>query len=363
MTAEANKEFGTIVAFMGAGQPMEVQQHPLPVLKAGEVLVKNLYTTLCGSDLHTYCGTRLEKCPTVLAHEIIGAVLALADGHPGVDAGGNPLQIGDRVTWSVFASDPESENALRGMPQKGENLFKYGHEQISETDVFHGGLATHCVLRAGTVVLKLPLSIPMPVAATINCAIATVAGALRLSGSVAGKRVLVTGMGLLGLTCLAMCHHAGASLVAGADIHAERLLPIPAFGGHQAIDLSQSASDAPHPFDLAFDMSGAPEAMEFGLKRLALGGTAVWVGAVFKQRPVAVDAEQVIRKLITIKGLHNYNAEDLKQAVQFMSSCWEKYPFGAVVSKEFDLAATEDAFRFAMAERPLRVGIYINNNT
>ncbi|WP_293304910.1 alcohol dehydrogenase catalytic domain-containing protein, partial [Pedobacter sp. UBA5917] len=208
-----------LVAFNGHGQPMEVLEKEIPALNNGEILIKNLYTTLCGSDLHTYCGLRQEKVPTVLGHEIVGEILAFSETHNRKDYLGNELNIGDRVTWSIFSSDPDSTMAKVGMPQKGENLFKYGHAQITADDALHGGLSTHCVLKAGTAVLKISKAIPLSVAAIINCAVATVAGAIRLAGEIKEKKVLITGSGLLGMVCAAMCKDAGAAYIHAADIN------------------------------------------------------------------------------------------------------------------------------------------------
>lgn len=351
---------GTIMAFEGPGIPFAAQQRAVPGIGAGELLVRNLYTTICGSDLHTFSGTRKEACPTVLGHEIVGVVEQIGASHSGYDDNKDLLAVGDQVTWSVFSSDPGSMCSLRGMPQKGDRLFKYGHAVINEEQAFHGGLSEYCILKEGTAVLKLPEAMPLPVAATINCAIATVAGSLRLAGEIKGRRVLITGMGLLGLACAAMCREAGASVVIAADVAATRLELASQFGADTILKLDDvSGTEVLRRVDIAFDMSGAPDAMEYGLNALAVGGVAVWVGAVFNTRKIQVDAEKVIRNLVTIKGLHNYNVADFRSALDFMKDNWDRYPFRNVVAREFALADAQEAFNYALAHKPLRVGVRI----
>lgn len=351
---------GDLMAFEGAGKGLFLLSRPLPELGEGELLIRNLYTTICGSDLHTYCGLRTEKVPTVLGHEVVGRVERIQEAHNGLDYSGNRLQPGDLVTWTVFCADPHSAYSCKGMPQKTPDIFKYGHAQIKEGEAFHGGLATHCVLREHTVLLKLPEALPLPVAATINCAIATVAGALRLAGDIHDKRVLITGMGLLGMVCAAMCREAGATNIYAADIDEDRLQQAVGFGADSVFLLPEGAqgvvTECPEA-DIVFDMSGIATAMEAGLKSLTTGGIAVWIGAVFKHRQVQVDAEQIIRKMITIKGLHNYNYQDFAYAVDFIVQHHATYPFGRVVTKEFKLKDAEAAFAYAIANKPLRVGI------
>jgi len=356
-------ENAQIIVFDGNNQPLRRLEQVLPVLKPEEILIKNLFTTLCGSDLHTYCGVRQEKTPTVLGHEIVGEIIAFGEGHPQSDYSGQPLKIGDRVTWTIFAADKNSPQSQVGMPQKSDVLFKYGHTMLTKDDALHGGLSTHCVLRKGTAVLKLPKDIPLPVAATINCAVATVAGALRLAGNVQNKTILITGSGLLGVICTAMCHVAGASEIHLTDVDALRLEQGKGFGASQLHLFNETLDTLPSRVDIAFDMSGSPDAMEDGLNRLDVGGIAVWVGAVFKNRNINVNAENVVRKLISIKGLHNYNFEDFATAVAFVKKHHQTYPFKNIVSKEFNLTDAEQAFRYAMENKPLRVGININGSS
>lgn len=350
---------GKIVVFTGAGKPLETHSYAVPELGDGEVLVENLYTTLCGSDLHTFCGVRREKTPSVLGHEIVGRVAAIDRRHSGHDHVGQPLSVGDVVTWSIFASDPQSPLSTQGMPQKGEGLFKYGHVQVSEGDVFHGGLSEYCILKPYTAILRVPDGLPLPVAAITNCAIATVAGALRIAGNLKGKRVLITGVGLLGITCAAMCKDVGAASIAAVDISADRLDRASAFGVDEAFHIEGGETVAKGTVDVVFDMSGAPEAMEMGLDALAIGGTAVWVGAVFNARRLEIDAESIVRRLITIRGLHNYNYGDLQYALDFLVRNVSHYPFGEIVEKEFSLSEAQRAFEYALKNKPLRVGINI----
>lgn len=355
---------GQILVFDGADKPLKLVQMEVPALKAGEILIKNTYTTLCGSDLHTFCGKRNEKTPTVLGHEIIGVVAEISGTHSHLDYNGEVLKIGDRVTWAVFAAEPQEEWLNKKMPQKSDHLFKYGHARIEGDDIFHGGLGDFTVLKSNTAVFKLPDTLPTAIAATINCAVATVAGAMRLAGDVSGKTVMVTGMGLLGNLAVAMSKAQGAKEIIAVDISEERLEQSARFGAtHTYLSTNNAVvreSLSGHKVDVAFEMSGAPEAAELGIDNLTIGGIAIWIGAVFKTRKIEIDAEQIIRRIITIKGLHNYNFEDLQYALKFMTDYHQEFPFHEIISKEFPLTEATKAFEYALTHKPLRVGVYID---
>lgn len=355
---------GKLMVFNGSGQPLSIAEREVPALKEGEILIRNTYTTLCGSDLHTYCGKRTEKTPTVLGHEIVGKIAEIGNGHSHKDFNGADLNIGDRVTWAVFAADPQEKWIDNGMPQKSEGLFKYGHARIEGEEVFHGGLGDFSILKPHTAVFKLPEELPDPVAATINCAVSTVAGAMRLAGDVAGKTVMVTGMGLLGNIAVAMCKSGGAERIIAVDVSEERLLQAKRFGATATYLIDELGKDVSVcSADVAFEMSGAAAAAELGVNSLNIGGLAVWIGAVFKSDKVKIDAEQVIRKIITIKGLHNYNFQDMQKAVAFMKDHHQDFPFDEIVEKEFPLLQASAAFDYALAHKPLRVGVVIDQAT
>ena len=52
-------------------------------------------------------------------------------------------------------------------------MFKYGHAPMNNGTGFNGCYASHIVLRKGTSVIKIPDVISDNLAASINCALAT----------------------------------------------------------------------------------------------------------------------------------------------------------------------------------------------
>lgn len=342
--------------FHGSGLPLELRQLPVPALKPGEILVRNEYTTLCRSDLNTVSGKRTEPCPTILGHEVVGHIADFGPEAAVSDVMGRPLALGDRISWAIFASDPGSPMALRGIPQKGAGLFKYGHERLTEDSVLHGGLSQYLILRPHTPIAKLSGALLPGEAAIISCAVATAAGALRLAEGVRGKHVLISGAGMLGMIACAMSRSAGAASVTAMDPNRERLAMACEFGADEALP---AGGDSGRRFDVLIELSGAAAAMEHTLRLLETGGTAVWAGATYPERAVQLPAEYLVRHLLTLKGLHNYNLDDFAAAVRFMEAHHRDFPFGSMIHDQFTLPEINEAFSYGFTANPFRVGVRI----
>jgi putative phosphonate catabolism associated alcohol dehydrogenase len=352
----------TAIVFNQSGVPMKEEFLLLPTPADQEILVQITYTTICTSDVHTYTGKRSTPCPCVLGHEIIGTIVNIGENIK-TDYNHSDLNIGDRITWSVYAYNDQSEMAKKGIPQKSDGLHKYGHSKFTPEDGLNGGFATHCLLKKGTAVYKLPEILSNRIAAPINCTHATIAGALRLAGNLHNKNILITGTGMLGLSACAMAKENGASNVYTLDINSERLTVSKKFGataffdGNCSVDQINNQLSNSQKIDIVIDTTGIPQVMEKGLELLSIGGTAVWVGAVFTQQKTQINAELIVRNLLTIRGLHNYTPEDLSVALEFIKSSHHKYPFDFLVGQEFALTELSTAFEVAISGKHYRVGI------
>ena len=354
------------MVFHETGKPLESFRYPLPQLAEGEVLVRVTCCTLCGSDVHTYEGRRSAPCPTILGHEIIGCVEELPSGSPVCDHDGTPLRIGDRVTWSVAASCGSCFFCDDGLPQKCEGLFKYGHQRISDRHPFSGGLAHHCHLARGTAIFRVPAELSDAVACPANCATATAAAATRYAGECAGRTVLVQGAGTLGLTAAAMATSSGAREVIVCDTLAHRLSRAEEFGATRTVCVSEDGTALRETVqqvtfgrgvDIAIEMSGASAAIEAGIALLRTGGRYVWVGAVFPGRPLSLSAETIVRKILSLQGVHNYTPPDLRTALGFLEQNHTRFPFEQLVAETFDLKDADRAFAHASKSGALRVAI------
>jgi putative phosphonate catabolism associated alcohol dehydrogenase len=345
----------TAAVFHTPDRPLELTSFALPQLRDGEALVEVDCCTLCGSDLHSINGARSVPAPTILGHEIVGHVVGVQGTVS--DVTGQPVIAGDRVSWSIAASCGCCFFCDEGPQQKCEQLFKYGHQQISNDYPLSGGLATHCHLVAGTTIVKVPESLADVVASPAGCATATVAATLRTAGSCDGKTIVIHGAGMLGLTAAAMARSWGATNVIVTDLDADRIRQAASFGASQQVveDLKELTDG--RGADVVLDMSGSPDAMEASIDQLRIGGRLILVGAVFPARPLSVQADQLVRKMLRVEGVHNYEPNDLQAAFDFLADDGNHYPFANLVDREFPLEQINEAVIYARESGAFRVAI------
>lgn len=347
---------GTAVIFKSADQPLFMAHHPLPHPGPGEVLVEIAMTTLCSSDLLTISGKRQEPVPLILGHESIGRVCQLPTA-PVYDLNGSPLQPGDSISWSVFSAPAGNEWAQSGMRQKHPDGIKYGHRQLSEHHFFSGGLASHCHLLPHTCIMKIPPEASPVSFCPVNCSLATVMGGFRVAGDIRNQKILITGGGMLGIYSIALARTRGAAHIVVSEPLKERHETCLAFGADEVYRPEELDDQASGRFDVTVDTSGQIRAMQQGIQSLSVGGIAVWLGAVFPQKALPLNTEMIVRNLITIQGLHNYNEVDFQHAVNFMIKHGRDFPFDSLVEQQFPLQKINEAISYAREHRPFRVAV------
>ena len=337
------------------GRPLEFRRVPLPVLAAGEALVRVTACSVCGSDLHTAHGRRPHVVPTILGHEIVGTIAGLGPGPPVRDVGGEPLTVGDRVTWSVCASCGACDRCRRGLPQKCRSLVKYGHAALESRHGLSGGLADHVHLVPGTAIVRLPAGLSEVAAAPASCAVATAAAIVRHAGDIRGRSVLVLGAGMLGVSVASLARARGAGGVTLVDPQADRLeRAARAAPGCRVATQAFVDDDGVDGFDLVVEAGGAPASVTAALDLVATGGTCVLAGTVSPVGTVPFDPERAVRRQVVIHGVHNYRPEDLVAAVAHLAG-----PHGAalaaLVGPVFPLDRVREALEVAASGAALRV--------
>ncbi len=333
-----------LLVYHGPGLPFEMRCVPLPEeLNRDEVLVRISLATICGSDLHTVDGRRPAPVPCVLGHEAVGEVVRT------MRAG---IAVGQRVTWTLADSCGHCLPCTRWqLPQKCERLFKYGHAALADGSGLSGCYASHIVLRPGTLVLPVPASLADAVVAPANCALATIVNALEAL-PVPCQRAFVQGGGLLGVYACAWLVHRGVGEVFCSDLCPRRLELAAEFG---AIPTQPGASLP--PIDLALEVTGSSGVIPGGIAALRPGGHYVWAGMVHPETPLHLTGEAVIRKCLTLRGVHNYAPRHLIAALDFLAHAQGRHPFERLVSPPLPLEQLDEGLQLSRQRRWQRVAL------
>jgi threonine 3-dehydrogenase len=337
----------TIAAVWRGGDDIALESMPVPPLEPGEVLARVRLATVCGSDRHTVSGRRSQPCPSILGHETVGEIVMLGDEKArAVD--GRRLQLGQRVIWSVTLPCGACDRCNAGITAKCRTLRKAGHESLDSGWGLSGGYAQHVLLPRGLPIAVVDDDLPDALAAPAACATATVMAVIERAAALVGRRVLVIGAGMLGLTAVAAAAAAGASSVLSVDPAPERRELARRFG---ATDVQPSAAEAGN-CDVLLEFSGSSAALQEGLHHLDVQGIAVLAGSVAPGGDVALDPESVVRRHLSIRGVHNYEPRHLTEALSFLQQTRDRFPWSELVADPVPLDGIGGLLTGAPGTRP-----------
>ena len=361
------KKSGRAVIYDAPNAPFEMREYPVRDVRDGEVLVRITMSTICRSDIHSYIGHRPNPCPGILGHEIIGVIEQIGDGIDS-DLRGDPLATGDRVTWTeFFAEGPSYYGDVQNMPQKSPGLRKYGHDLVEDDPHFLGGFADYCYILPGTGILRLPDELSDEEATPLNCGVATMISVTEAADIEMGDTVVVQGMGLLGIYGCAIAKSRGAARVIALDPVASRLEVAKRFGADLTINVTDMsdeelvkavrAASPPDGPDVVIEVCGVPAVVPVGIAMLRIGGRYVIGGLVSPDLNFTIDGNLILRKWITLRGIHNYHPRHLIQALDFVMANRDRFPFKDIVDSHFGLDQLSEAFEKAGNHSVLRAAI------
>jgi alcohol dehydrogenase len=357
---------GRVATYAQANATFEVQSYPLREPESGEALVRVSMSTICRSDIHSYQGHRPSPCPGLLGHEIVGRIVALGEEMTH-DMRGDPLAVGDRITWSeYFIPGASYFTEVLDLPQKAPGVEKYGHMAATTPPHHHGGFAEYCYILPKSWVLRLPDDVTDAEAAPINCGVATMVAVTEAANIRLGSTVVIQGLGLLGLYGAAIAKSRGARSVIGLDINASRRERSTRFGVDVALDPADDLQELlqcirahcrPAGPDTVIEVCGVADVIPMGLEMIRTGGTYVLAGLVSPNANVTLDANQILRKMVTLKGVHNYHPRHLVEALDFVVANRTRFPFSDLVDARYALDQVTQAMNDAAAQRVLRAAI------
>ncbi|HIC94649.1 MAG TPA: alcohol dehydrogenase [Anaerolineae bacterium] len=296
------------VRLVRIGQPLQMQEVPVPAVGEKEVLVRIKAAGICHSDVHYRAGTSpAGPLPLTLGHEIAGVVEAVGPQVANVKAG-------DRVCLHYMVTCGDCYYCRIGSEQfcvKGQMLGK-------QRD---GGYAEYIVVPAPNAI-PLPDEIPFEQGAILMCSSATSFHALRKSKLKPGETVAVFGMGGLGMSAIQLARVFGALEVYAVDINEDKLKLAENYG---AIPVNPRRCDpvakirrltGGRGVDVALELVGLPQTMRQAVQSLAVFGRAVLVGITDK--PFEIDSyRELLGREAEVIGSADHLLQELPLLIEF----------------------------------------------
>src|SRR6059058_2208996 len=313
----------------------ELIERQVPTPGPGEVLLKMVAASICGTDYHLYSwdtwASEIVKPPVVLGHELAGVVAATGSGVTRVKEGDLVGVESHIVDWTCAQCRAGNMHLCRNLRVIGAHV--------------DGGFAEYVVIPETNAIESNGLdpaivALQEPMGNAVHAAFVE---------PIEGKSVAITGCGPIGLCSVGIARAAGASLVVATDTEPYRLQLAREMGADVALDardpetvgrvIEATGGDG---VDVVLEMSGAGTALNQALQFITRGGRISLLG-IFPE-PVAIDlSDLVIQRGIRLFGIYGRRIYDSWERTQALlrSGRFDPTP---ILTHRFDLADWERGF-------------------
>jgi len=275
---------------------------PKPVRGNDEVLLRIRRIGVCGTDLHIFTGNQpYLSYPRVMGHELAATVEEAPVG--------SALSAGDVVSVLPYLSCGHCNACRSGKTNCCRSLSVLG--------VHRDGGMTEYLCLPETAVIKAD-GLTLDQAAMVEF-LAIGAHAVRRAAIAPSMRVLIVGAGPIGMAVAVFARLAGGAVTV-LDGRADRLAfcadhlgvaATVALGPDVAETLSQLTGG--EFFDVVFDATGNPKAIERGFSLVAHGGTYVLVSIVSSD--IRFSDPEFHKRETTLLGSRNATRADFEQVM------------------------------------------------
>jgi threonine dehydrogenase-like Zn-dependent dehydrogenase len=331
-------------------EPKTIRFDELPVPEPGprQALVKVKACALCTWEQRSYTGEE-PFYPLSSGHEVSGELVKI-----GRDVF-TEAEIGDRVVASVLTRCGYCESCRRGM----DNICDNSHKALHDIDVAGpAGLAEYILLEDYQLYRGSPqapfeeLCLAEPLACVIR--------SVRSAGVERGDRVVVAGAGIMGILHLILLKKAGATVYV-SELDGHRIEFAQEMGADAIIEAGDGsfleqvrALTDGRGADTIFCAVSVGTVVQQAVEAVAKGGR-VHVYASIHPRGIriSIDPNLFHSKEIVLTGTMSQDREDMRQAVQMISS--GAIDLRLLISRTFPLSELEQALQAAMRADTYRV--------
>ena len=318
------------VRLVQVGNPLEVQDVPLPEIGASDVLIRVAAAGICHSDAHYRAGiSKIDNLPLTLGHEVAGCVEEIGSAVTHIKAE-------DRVCVHYLVHCGSCEFCVRGFEQ-----FCRGGQMIGKHR--DGGYAEFIKVPDANAFL-LPDEIPFEGGAIMMCSSATALHALNKARFKAGESIAIFGFGGLGFSALQLAGAFDCGYIYVVEINPTKLASAASMG---AIAIDARSADpvdqikeatAGRGVDVAIELIGSAKTVRQAVLCLAPLGRAAVVGLTAESMSLHPYSELINREAEII-GVSDHLASELPTLIEF--ACSGKLRFPPETLRVVDLDAAQ----------------------
>jgi L-iditol 2-dehydrogenase len=317
----------------GAGN-MELREVPEPTPGPGEVKIRVMAASICGSDLHIRRGDIgiPMRFPVIPGHEFAGVITDIGPGVTG-------LKSGERVT----AENTRSSCGVCSQCAAGS--YNLCRKRLATGYAFDGAFTSYVVVPAVRI-HRLPDAVDFRSGSLTDPSACAYHAVQELTRIDAGQTVLITGPGPMGLFCVQYAKaNGGIVILTGRPKDAARL-ELGRVLGADHVFFGEGLEDKIKTLcgeagvDVVIECAGAEAAAQMGLRLLKRQGQYTQVG-IFG-RPVCFDLDTVLYREIRLTGSFSQKFLGWQYA---LALCAEgKVKVAPLITHTFQLTEWERAF-------------------
>lgn len=278
-----------------------------------DVVIKVAYSGICGSELGGYLGhNALRKPPLVMGHEFSGEIVAMGPQATQYNAG---LAVGQQVTVNPLVYCNRCRHCLAGRQNLCTQRWIVG--------IHYPGSYADLVKVPASAVHPLPNGLRLEHAALTE-PLACAVRATKLAACTPHDRVLIIGLGPIGLLTLQAVQASGVTEVFASETDPDRR----AIGEHfqvrvidprttDVVSLVRAETDG-LGVDVVIDAVGATQTRQQSIAAVASGGRVVWIG--LHEEESEVPANLVVRQEVNLQGSFAYTPRDFQDALHWLAA-------------------------------------------
>ena len=292
-----------------APQVIETLETPLPQAEPGWVLARTLRTGICGTDVHSFFGETIfgKVFPFHIGHEVCARVEAVGPQCPG-------LAPGDIIVVNPFFTCGACPACCMGQENNCAHKTTIGLKGF-------GGFSEYVYIPAGSAFKVRGLDYD---ALCLAEPLATVVYGLDKLQLDPSMRVLIQGVGPIGLMFLQLVRAANVSQLVASDLSREKLDAALRLGADAALSplLEDEAAQLERMagFDVVIDCTGSIQSMQAAVERIGFGGQVLFFGLCSAEQTMEIKPFRLYQKDACLMTSFALNKRSFCKAVALLES-------------------------------------------